>query len=103
MSVKIQCNIDAVLKEAEERVERALRVVGKVLVDSAKRHCPVDTGNLQSSIKAEHERLKVRVGTEVHYGGYVEGGTEKMAAQPYLRPALHENLKAIERLFEAKT
>lgn len=30
------------------------------------------------------------VGTDVHYAAYVEFGTSKMAAQPFLRPAANE-------------
>lgn len=58
----------------------------------AKRLCPVDTGRLRASIThrlgRDSEGLFVDVGTDVEYAPYVELGTSRMAARPYLRPAL---------------
>jgi HK97 gp10 family phage protein len=64
-----------------------------IRVESAAiRGCPVDTGRLRASITHEIasdvEGLVGRVGTDVEYAPYVEFGTGRMAAQPYLRPAL---------------
>lgn len=61
---------------------------------AAKRLCPVDTGRLRSSITHEIQKdgrgLVGVVGTNVSYAAYVEFGTSRMRAQPYLRPALAE-------------
>ena len=46
--------------------------------------------------------LKAVVGTNIEYGAAIEGGTPRMAAQPYLRPALMLNLSRIKRLFGGK-
>ena len=56
-------------------------------------------GNLRSSIT--HRVVsdeEARVGTNVDYAPWVEGGTSKMAAQPFLRPALDENENRINRM-----
>lgn len=69
------------------------QVAADVLAD-ARRGVPVDTGELQGSLEVEKdESAKVyRVGsTDVEHSVYVELGTRKMAAQPYLRPALYKN------------
>jgi len=59
---------------------------------AAKQNCPVDTGRLRSSITNElgqdGEGLVATIGTNVEYAPYVELGTSKMAAQPFLLPAL---------------
>lgn len=59
---------------------------------AAKHNCPVDTGRLRSSITNElgqdGQGLVATIGTNVEYAPYVELGTSKMAAQPYLLPAL---------------
>lgn len=69
------------LKRRANRVERA-----------AKRAAPVDTGRLRSSITnelgAEGSDLVARIGTDVEYAAFVELGTSRAPAQPYLRPAL---------------
>jgi len=77
-------NVNNALKTA--LTQAALRVQG-----SAKDLCPVDTGNLKASISHEVGDDEARVGTNVEYAPYVEMGTVKMAAQPYLYPGLHQN------------
>lgn len=73
--------------------------IGKALVRStvriertAKQLCPVDTGRLRASITHALDRdsrgLVGVVGTDVNYAPYVELGTSRSGAQPFLRPAL---------------
>ena len=68
-----------------------LSAMGDRIVDEAKRIVPVRTGRLKASIHKEDnfEKSEVLVGSEVEYALYVELGTYKMSARPYLRPALH--------------
>lgn len=59
----------------------------------AKQNAPVDTGNLRASIGATYtgdgrmSRMSAEIGPTANYAQYVELGTYKMAAQPYLFPA----------------
>jgi HK97 gp10 family phage protein len=54
----------------------------------ARRIVPVRTGRLKRSIRKEQTgQGAYRVGSKVEYAGYVEYGTSRMQAQPYLRPA----------------
>lgn len=66
----------------------ALEIIGGKAESYAKKLCPVDTGNLRNSITHEQydENTEV-VGTNVEYAPYVELGTHKMSARPFLRPA----------------
>jgi HK97 gp10 family phage protein len=66
-----------------------LRRLAEAVKSDAKAGCPVDTGKLRESIDSEVEGDTARIGSNVPYAGYVEEGTRKMAAQPYLRPALY--------------
>ena len=58
--------------------------------------CPVDTGNLANSIqmsgpvKTGTYSAEGSVGTNVYYGPFVELGTRRMAARPFLGPALEK-------------
>jgi len=65
-------------------------VVKKTAMDveaEAKTLCPVDTGALRRSILAEVEQFSATIAPHTEYDAYVEFGTYKMAAQPYMRPA----------------
>lgn len=82
---------------------RAGSAMGKALGDigsGAKARAPVDTGTLANSISSEMQRgggtLRGEVGPTVNYGGFVENGTSRMRAQPYLRPATDAVLPGYE-------
>src|SRR4051812_40466588 len=70
--------------------------IAEAVTESAKEKSPVDTGALQESIRMELSDSKsgpvAGVGSDLNYSVYQELGTRKMAAQPYLRPALEEVL-----------
>ena len=67
----------------------------ETVADIARELVPVDTGFLQSSIKAVHLSKYSQVVANAKYAGYVEFGTWKMRAQPYLRPAVQQHQKEI--------
>ncbi|HKU53714.1 MAG TPA: HK97-gp10 family putative phage morphogenesis protein, partial [Nitrospira sp.] len=72
--------------------------LGVNVQSSAKTKCPVDTGRLRSSIQTTPPRetstgLAVRIGSNVNYARFVELGTRRMRAQPFLRPALTQEVK----------
>lgn len=50
--------------------------------------CPVDTGELISSIDGFTDGESVEVYADADYAQYVEYGTSKMEEQPYFRPAI---------------
>lgn len=77
-------------KAAMERVtEAALEAIGQKAEGYAKADCPVDTGRLRNSISHSVDTggKSVYIGTNVEYGIYVEMGTRRMPARPYLKPA----------------
>ena len=59
-----------------------------VILSEAQANCPVDTGFLQSTAFMEVTSDDVLIGFNADYASYVEFGTYKMAAQPFLRPAM---------------
>ena len=60
------------------------------IIDYAQSIVPVDTGFLRNSAFIQVQPQDVLIGFEAPYASYVEFGTYKMAAQPYLRPAFDE-------------
>jgi HK97 gp10 family phage protein len=96
--------------EGAEELTKALRSIGDratgltlkkaaeagatIIAEEAKRLAPRDSGDLAEGIHAEPGRLQqgraqfnIGFGAKQWYGQFVELGTEKMAAQPFLRPA----------------
>lgn len=105
MSINIKSYRVVIDKDAIEKlaggpdVTKALERAGQVGEASAKRHAPVDTGNLRRSITHELGRAGinqyVRIGTNVEYAIFQEVGTRFHPAHPFLRPAVED----IRRLF----
>lgn len=64
-----------------------------------------DTGRLLGSVRMElptSARLVGRVGTAVDYGAYLEFGTSRMTARPWLLPSFNRAKKGIERELKSR-
>ncbi len=85
--------------KAEGRVKR-------VSDPNAQLGVPVQTGALQASIqksvKATSKGFLGRIWTSLGYAGYVEFGTSRMQARPFMRPAIALSQQAIKQLFGKK-
>jgi HK97 gp10 family phage protein len=64
----------------------------------AKQLVPVRTGHLRSSIYAKISEWVAEVGAEAAYALFVEFGTYRMRAQPYLYPAIQRYLPRLEQI-----
>lgn len=98
MASTYQSNRRNVERKISEQIDRALEAIGLYVEGEAKLNAPVDTGNLRGSIDHKVNDDHVIVGTNVEYAVYVEKGTSKKKAQPYLTPAAEENIENIKRL-----
>jgi len=67
--------------------EAAGELAAAVIAERAAELAPVDTGELRGSIGPQRLGEGWAVVASAPHAGYVEYGTSKMAAQPYLRPA----------------
>lgn len=96
-------------KVAAESLPLVRAVVQKVCADTkrdAQMFCPVDTGNLRSSISYETQETRSgawgEVGPTASYGAYVEFGTSRMGPQAFMGPAFDRNAinfeQAVSRL-----
>lgn len=95
---EIIANIEATLARLQKQVNEAVQGAGIDCAADAKQHCPVGTpestgikgyagGRLRSSIQYVPGHMQCKVGTDVEYAWYVELGTYKMGARPFLFPA----------------
>lgn len=80
----------------EERAPLAVSKVGHDMQARAQQIVPVDTGYLKSTISIDVEGLGFDLGPTAEYGEYVELGTSRMNAEPYLSPAYDEYLPHLE-------
>lgn len=84
------------LQTVDQRVPRAVRDVvkkgGEKVRDLAREAAPKKSGDLAKSIESTFtgngQLSRAEVGPTEYYGRFVEEGTAKMSAQPYLGPSL---------------
>lgn len=92
-------NTKKYLEIAGQKVHAGLVKATLLVERDAKLLTPVDTGTLRRSITHEfHGKHKAVVGSNVEYAPHVEMGTSKWNGKPFLRPALHKNLRKIKKL-----
>jgi len=102
IDAKITDNSGEFLKEMPQKLERAMIAIGLTAESYAKQDCPVDTGRLRNSIThaVESKEQAVYIGTNVEYAAYVELGTSRQTAQPYLKPAASEHSSEYREIVE---
>ena len=71
----------------EKAADRAAEEAARFTWQMARGIVPVRTGHLRSTLRKYTKDKAHTVGTACHYAFYVEGGTRRMQAQPYLRPS----------------
>ena len=88
---------DEIADEVINAVDKSTSNVHK----GARFRVPVDTGDLRKSITKEMNSSRTNpegeVYTELEYGDDVELGTYKQRAQPYMFPALEDELPKFEK------
>jgi hypothetical protein len=79
----------------EPEVEKELDVVGADMKDISWNLVPVRTGFLQSTIYYIVNGFVLEFGASANYAWYVEAGTWRIAARPFIRPALDASSQRI--------
>lgn len=101
IQIIVKDNRDEVLEELRSKTEIAMEKCGLVAEGYAKRECPVDTGNLRNSIAHAVQGKVAYIGTNVEYGPYVEMGTSRTRAQPFLRPAAQNHTEQYKQVIKS--
>lgn len=99
---ELRRRLEQMLPRVKSEIEQALTDSALLVERDAKIKSPVDTGRLRSSLTHVSEdsgsdNPSVKVGTNVEYAKFVEFGSSRQAAQPFLYPALIENEQKIKR------
>ncbi len=100
MNIRIDDHSDEVKRAVEEALKIGLEMVGLQGEKHAKALCPVDTGNLRNSITHTTDEDSAYIGTNVEYAPYVELGTSRQKAQPFLRPAATDHTSEYKTILE---
>lgn len=86
---------------ARRALRKGMRQGANVVRDEARAKAPVRTGNLKRKIRtrerseeAGNMRFAVEVPRGAFYGLFLEYGTSKMAAKPFMRPAAENKTEA---------
>ena len=88
-------------RETDKWMERELKETGEDMVEHAKSIVPVRTGFLQRHIRKWVGKKSLTVGTfDTTYSDFVELGTSKMEAQPFIGPAFDKFVPIFARKFD---
>jgi len=85
---------DAIFEAIREKFEQAKEIAKTLSPKSeAPRHPEHNADTIQ--VRVSRATLKATIFTESGYGGYLEVGTAKMGARPYIYPAIQQALPGI--------
>lgn len=109
----IEDNTEIVKMAIKRQIENGMDAIGQACEDYAKLKCPVGTpestgipgyqgGTLRGSIThaVSSDGKTVVVSTNVKYAPYVELGTKKMDARPFLRPAANDHADEYRKILK---
>jgi HK97 gp10 family phage protein len=85
---KIQDFVESLPEFVQQSADKIMGDAAQQVLEKAKNLVPVRTGRLQRSLNVTRvDQCLYLVGSSLYYAGFVEYGTSRMRAQPYLRPA----------------
>lgn len=104
MDIKIKSNVNEVIADLHNKTPQILEALGLEAEGNAVTEITeldaVDTGRLRGSISHAHDDTSAYIGTNVEYAPYVELGTHKMAARPFLRNAITNYTDDYKKIIE---
>ena len=89
---------DKLLKASSD----SLKEVIVLIANDSKKDTPWLTGNNSRSIDYESKGMTGSVFSTSGYGGFLETGTAKMGARPYMKPALDRHIGKLDGLVKDK-
>ncbi len=83
---------DAIFQATQEVFELDIKARAK---DDSPKKTGTNARSIETDVTQEDDGVHAQLYTQSGYGGYLELGTRKMAAQPYLQPAFEEGIATI--------
>lgn len=96
--MKYEKNFDKVERLIKGNMKSALKEIGHFGAAEAQTRAPVDTGELRRGVGSSVDGNTVSIGATSDYAPHVELGTSRQKAQPYLKPAIYENVDEIQSI-----
>jgi len=94
-------NLNNASRQVMPRARQAMKKALDDISAGAKNRVAVDTGATKNSISTQtqgnRDYARGEVGPTTSYAGFLERGTSRMRAQPYLRPATDAALPGYEQ------
>lgn len=100
---EVDANIKKLVETLPDKFAKGMQDACLLVEESAVDNVPVDTGYLKGTITNKvvknGSNVEGYVFSTAEYAPYVELGTYKMDAKPFLYPALTQNQGAIRKIF----
>ena len=97
----IEIKVDPRLRQFDAQLDDVIQIAARNIESRAKQLVPVDTGDTQSSIEARSpKKMEWRIGPTTEYAPFLEFGTERMSARPYLIPSIEHEKPRIKKAIE---
>ena len=95
---EVQAGFEILDRELVLQVYNRLLLWAQMVKEEATLIVPVKTGYLRSTIFADVQGWVVRLGASASYALFVEMGTQRMMARPYMVPAIQMFLPRLEQV-----
>ena len=93
-----------VMRKMEEAEQKALTLIGELgqseVIKKITENGSVDTGLMRNSTTYEVQKERVTIGNTVFYAPYVELGTSRRGAKPFLKPAVYGASARFKRIID---
>ena len=95
---------DRITGKLNSQATRVTRGIIESIAATARKLCPVKSGDLRDTIKVTTKGITVGNDTTVDYAADVELGTATRAANPFMRPAIEQfSDEDLERIVKIET
>ena len=102
-TIQIKDNSKEFINAMDTKASKVLEMLGLKAEGYEKLICPVDTGRLRNSIThTQLDKTTEIIGTNVEYAAYVELGTQRQRAQPYLKPSIPNHVDEYRNIIETE-